>query len=413
MDTINILLINILILLCPLVITLFYFAHAQNVDKENSNTFLDFSLLSSLYLFYSHCRIENNMDFIVMLNIPLIIAFIKNRNFASIIMSIFIIFIYVVNEPISLGVLIVEYIIYYIVYLTTNKNKKREGIIIGSVVILKGFITLVNLFIFEDYDLYQTISHITILIIFAAVTYLILYIFQMGEDIIKLHMTAKELEQEKQIRDSLFKITHEIKNPIAVCKSYLDMFDFNNKEHDKFIPIVREEIDKTLLLLQDFLSMNKIKIQKEILDINMLLEDVVSQFETVMKSKNIKFNYEISDDETFIEGDYNRLSQVLINIIKNSIEAIDENKIPKISLSTEIGDNKIKISIFDNGIGIEEDELEKIKEAFYTTKKNGTGLGVSLSCEIVEAHNGTIEFTSKKYEWTEVEITLPISNLFG
>lgn len=408
MDAINILLVNVFILLCPLVINLFYFAHAQNIEKEQSNTFLDFSLLSSLYLFYSHCRIENNMDFIVMLNIPLIIAFIKNRNFVSIIMSIFIIFIYEANEPISLGILMGEYIIYYIVYLMSSKNKKREALIISVAVILKSLITLANLFIFKDYNLFQAISHIIIIIIFAAVTYLILYIFQMGEDIIKLHMTAKELEQDKQIRDSLFKITHEIKNPIAVCKSYLDMFDFNNEEHEKYIPIVREEIDRTLLLLQDFLAMNRIKVQKEILDINMLLEDVVSQFDTVMKSKNIKFNYEIIDDEIYIEGDYNRLSQVLLNIIKNSIEAIDENKVPEINLSSEIFKNKIKITIFDNGVGIEPEHLKRIKEAFYTTKKNGTGLGVSLSCEIIEAHNGTIEFTSKKYEWTEVEITLPI-----
>ena len=222
-------------------------------------------------------------------------------------------------------------------------------------------------------------------------------------------MNIKELEKEKQLRTSLFKITHEIKNPIAVCKSYLDMFDINNKDHERYIEILKEEMNKILLLLQDFLAMNKIKIEKEILDINLLLEDVVNQFEPVLKEKNIRFKYNICQDEIFVEGDYNRLNQVLINMIKNSIEAIENNGLIKINY--EISDN-FKIIIEDNGIGITEDELEKIKEPFYTTKKNGTGLGVSLSIEIIKAHNGNIEYIPLK-KGTKVIIELPIYESFS
>ena len=247
------------------------------------------------------------------------------------------------------------------------------------------------------------------LVTFIIITYLIIYMYNKGEDIIKLHMSIKELEQDKQIRDSLFKITHEIKNPIAVCKSYLDMFDINNKDHIRYINILKEENEKILLLLQDFLSMNKIKIQKEILDINMLLEDVIGQLTPLLKDKNIKFDYNISLDEIFIEGDYNRLNQVLINMIKNSVEALDTTKEPKISLNYQINDNHfIIIIIEDNGCGIKSDEIERIKEPFYTTKKNGTGLGVSLSYEIINAHNGNLEYFSKENVGTKVVITLPI-----
>ena len=247
------------------------------------------------------------------------------------------------------------------------------------------------------------------LVTFIIITYLIIYMYNKGEDIIKLQWSIKELEQDKQIRDSLFKITHEIKNPIAVCKSYLDMFDINNKDHIRYINILKEENEKILLLLQDFLSMNKIKIQKEILDINMLLEDVIGQLTPLLKDKNIKFDYNISLDEIFIEGDYNRLNQVLINMIKNSVEALDTTKEPKISLNYQINDNHfIIIIIEDNGCGIKSDEIERIKEPFYTTKKNGTGLGVSLSYEIINAHNGNLEYFSKENVGTKVVITLPI-----
>ena len=224
-------------------------------------------------------------------------------------------------------------------------------------------------------------------------------------------MSIKEWQKDKQIRDSLFKITHEIKNPIAVCKSYLDMYDENNKEHKKYIPIIKDEIEKILLLLQDFLAINKIKIQNEIMDINLLLEELIHQISPMLNDKNIKFKYNISDDEIFIEGDYNRLNQVLINIIKNSIEAADNTKKSYISLNCEMDDKYFKIIIEDNGIGISKDEIEKIKEPFYTTKKNGTGLGVSLSYEIIEAHNGTIEYFSQPNEGTKVVISLPITDI--
>ena len=222
-------------------------------------------------------------------------------------------------------------------------------------------------------------------------------------------MNIKELEKEKQLRTSLFKITHEIKNPIAVCKSYLDMFDINNKGHIKYIEILKDEMNNILLLLQDFLAMNKIKIQKEILDINLLLEDVIKQFEPVLKEKNIKFIYNICEEEVFIEGDYNRLNQVLINMIKNSIEAIEYKGTIKINYEIN---KDFKIIIEDNGIGIPKDELEKIKEPFYTTKKNGTGLGVSLSIEIINAHNGKLQYEILK-KGTRVIIELPIYELFS
>jgi len=409
LQIINALLINTIILLFPLVISMFYFAHNQNLDKERNDTFLDFALLSSVYLFYTHCKIENAMDLIVLINIPLILSFVNKRNFVSTIISLLIIFMYDANNNIPIFIIVIEYIIYYVIYLIKRKN---DLLILISFFTGKFILTIIQLLYIGSYDILTIINKLLILICFIAITNLIIYLFKMGEDIIKLHLTIKELEQEKQIRDSLFKITHEIKNPIAVCKSYLDMFDFSNEEHEKYIPIIKEEINKTLYLLQDFLAMNKIKIQKEILDINLLLEDVTSQFDTVTKSQNIDFQYDISDEEIFIEGDYNRLSQVLINIIKNSIEAIDENKSPLILLKTGVEGDKFKIIIEDNGIGIADEHLKRIKEPFYTTKKNGTGLGVSLSCEIINAHGGTINFESLQFEWTKVEIILPITELF-
>ncbi len=372
---------NVIILLFPLIVNLFYCTYSNNINKEQNKLYMDISLLSSLYLLLIYN--QGNTNLIILFNIPLLFAFIKRRTFVSFIITFIILFNY---TDTNITIYIIEYLIYYLVYFFYQKN-------------------ILNLFL-----LIKFIFNFNILtsVIFVTTTYLVIFLYKKGEDIIKLHMNIKELEKETQLRTSLFKITHEIKNPIAVCKSYLDMFDINNKDHERYIVILKEEMDKILLLLQDFLSMNKIKIQKEILDINLLLEDVVKQFEPVLKEKNIIFKHNICQDEIFIEGDYNRLNQVLINMIKNSIEAIENNGIIKLDYKL---DNNFKIIIEDNGIGIPEDELEKIKEPFYTTKKNGTGLGVSLSIEIIKSHNGNIKYIPLK-KGTKVIIELPIYESF-
>lgn len=221
----------------------------------------------------------------------------------------------------------------------------------------------------------------------------------------KTHVEFKELQKEQKIRLSLFKITHEIKNPVAVCKAYLDMFDVENIEHSKkYVPILRNEIERLLLLLQDFLLVNKANMRYEIMDINMLLEDVSKNIQPLMNENSILFKVDTIDDELFINGDYNRLSQVLVNILKNSIEA----KAKKIILRTHLTNQALEVFVDDNGEGMDNEIATKIYEPFYTTKPRGSGLGVSLSNEIITAHQGTLEYSSKPGMGTSVKITLPL-----
>ena len=105
------------------------------------------------------------------------------------------------------------------------------------------------------------------------------------------------------------------------------------------------------------------------MDVKKLIEETLYKFENL--SDNITINYEEMDDEIFINGDYNRLSQVLINIIKNSIEAIDKNSQGKISIKTKLKNNKYYIIVEDNGIGMNKEVLANMKTPFYTTKKRG------------------------------------------
>ena len=228
-------------------------------------------------------------------------------------------------------------------------------------------------------------------------------IYETSKKIFSINMTLKELEQEKQIRLSLFKITHEIKNPIAVCKGYLDMINVKDSDQvERYVPILKSEIDRLLSLLQDFLLINKSNLDLDIMDINMLMEETIDKLKPLLDDNDISLDLNLVDDEIYINGDYNRLSQAIINIIKNSIESIEDKG--KLTIDSKIKNNKYCIIIKDNGCGMNKETLEKIKEPFFTTKKRGSGLGVALIYEIMEAHGAKISYDSECGKGTTVNL---------
>lgn len=408
MTTFDELLLDVILITFPILIYLILEAYRKNIGKDEKNMFLDFALFSSLYLVLKFgCNPLSKCCFIVF-NAILILAYLKNRKFVAISISIYGIIHYFHYYDFNILILIFEYLIYYLIYLLNNKEKITKYEFVNLIMLLKILFLSFNIItsgLFDVNNFNVIFRALGIFVVFFAVTYFSLILFDIGEEVISYHYTLKELEQEKQIRMSLFKITHEIKNPIAVCKGYLDMFDVNNKEHSKkYIPILKEEVERTLILLQDFLSFTKVNVEKDIMDINMLLEEVYDNFKLMMKDKKIDSKLNV-DEELYINGDYNRLSQVIINLIKNSIESINKEN-GFISVSSKEYDESIVICIEDNGEGISKENLNKLEEPFFTTKKKGTGLGVSLSKEIIRAHDGTLTFESELYKGTKAIIKL-------
>ena len=186
------------------------------------------------------------------------------------------------------------------------------------------------------------------------------------------------------------------------------MIDLSNRKNSqRYIEVIKGEVERTLVIMDDFLDYTKIKVDKNIMDINYLLEDTLGSMSSLFNSKNILTKFKTSDDEVFINGDYNRLKQVLVNIIKNSIESKKEDEKLKLTITTNQEGNNYRITIKDNGIGMDKEELNNIGKAFYTTKVKGTGLGVMLSKEIIELHDGNLIYSSNKNEGTCVDIILP------
>jgi len=409
MNFLDVALFEVILIMFPIYVYLFYVMYNIELDKRDNDLLLDFSLFTSLYLAIRFGSFFTGEKPLFIFSLLLLLAFTKKRSLAAFVLSVTFIIYYHLGFNYSFFILVFEYAFYYLFYILCYQNKINSKLFEYLFIVVKLLFILYYL-CEGEIDLFENFNQImSMSVLFLISGFLIKKLFDNGESIIRFNKNVKLLIKEKKVRDSLFKITHEIKNPIAVCKGYLDMFDTNNKEHsEKYVPIIKNEIARTLNLLEDFLCMKKIKITKEIMDINMLLEDVMNHLSLLLKENNIKCILDIDDEEIFTNGDYDRLMQVFINMIKNSIEAMDNEKDCEVIISSKVKDANIIIKIEDNGVGINEEELTRIKEPFYSTKQKGTGLGVSLSNEIIEAHNGIISFESKEGIGTIVTIELPI-----
>jgi signal transduction histidine kinase len=163
--------------------------------------------------------------------------------------------------------------------------------------------------------------------------------------------------------------------------------------------------------------------EKQLTDINKLLDDTTTLAFQGMRSTQIDFNCQIKRNlsnsipkTTVIQQD---ISRVVLNLLNNAFYAVNERHKkqgasfePVVTVTTAQKDSMISISIRDNGTGIPDDIKEKIFQPFFTTKPTGqgTGLGLSLSYEIIRAHGGDMQVLSKVGEYTEFIITLPIIN---
>lgn len=399
---------NIILITFPLLIYLVLVCYQDEVTRERKSMLLNITLFTSLYLCLKFGITNHDNKILLFCNIPIVIAYMKKQTWFGIILSLInIIYCYFIGNTFFI-ITIIKYSSYLILYICARKKKLSSGGFILSIAVLQGFFLSFEYF-FREIDIFinDFLMLLALVFIYYFVTFTILYIFKAIEKIESLNSTIKLLEKDKLIKDALFKLTHEIKNPLAVCKGYLEMISLDNKEKStKYISIMKQEINRSLNIISDFVEFNKIKIVKEQIDLNLLLEDVYDTFKILVDSNNIKLIYnDRNDEEIYLNGDYERLKQVLINLLKNSLESITNTG--KIEICTNLYKKHIDIIVEDNGQGMDNKVLSRLKEMFYTTKENGTGLGVALSNEIIKAHDGELIYTSELGKGTKAIIRLP------
>lgn len=394
----------------PIIFYLIYITHLSNMDIKEKSVLLDISLISALFFIIRYIN-DKSIYILLFYNIPLLLAYLKGKIPTIIFLSITIVFFYNLYISIPLIILSLEYLLYFIIYLYISKYKSNSTNYINIFIAIKIFmISFIIFYIINPNG--SIISNLIYLIItstlFITFTYLSIYFFEKGENITNLYTITKESKKDKLLFESLSKLTHELKNPISVCKGYLEIIDKNGyQKAPKYLPIISSEIERSLSVINDFSSLGKLKeLNKEEVDLQVLLEELITILNPLFKKYNANIYLNVKQD-ICLKLDYLRMKQVFVNILKNALEARKEEEPLNVQIEVKKSLKAVKIIVKDNGIGMDKNTLERISEIFYTTKANGNGLGVVLSKEIIEMHNGTITYKSQKDKGTTVTITLP------
>ncbi|MFC4320390.1 PAS domain S-box protein [Litchfieldia salsa] len=205
-------------------------------------------------------------------------------------------------------------------------------------------------------------------------------------------------------------IAHEIRNPLTSIKGFLQLIQTTSVANNNYFQIIFSELNRVELILSELLVLAKpTEDTFRQVDVREILKDVVTLLDTQAILQNIQIHLEIPSVETFIICDENQIKQVFVNLIKNSIEAMQNGG--NLYIHICFCDEKVVLKFKDDGCGIPETILDRIGEPFYTTKEKGTGLGLMVSYKIIENHNGMISVRSKMNEGTTFKLVLPRAEL--
>ncbi|WP_182303401.1 sensor histidine kinase [Cohnella cholangitidis] len=317
-----------------------------------------------------------------------------------------------------MGVLILVQLPLIIVLSILNAKKGNKNAIILSI----GFI-LFALLCTVDMLLYYWSNKIYVLFLWkfgVAIMILSLVIIlarRISADYDKLFAYSKELElfnhslqrteKMKIISDLAASVAHEVRNPLQVTRGFLQLLAVKTDDKSKsYFDLAVNELDRASDIITDFLTFAKPDIEKiTILNLSQEIKSLGAIMMPLAAMNGGVLNCNVQDNQ-YIYGNSSKLKQALINIVKNSIEAIGSEGVITIGVAAEEGEAVVRLA--DNGEGMEEEEVAKLGEPFFSTKTKGTGLGLMVTFRIIEVMKGTITIRSTKGKGTEFIIRFPL-----
>jgi signal transduction histidine kinase len=204
-------------------------------------------------------------------------------------------------------------------------------------------------------------------------------------------------------------VAHEIKNPLASIKGAADILtaeDTTRTDREEFKEILQNEvkrIDSTVAEFLEFARPKRTKLAK--FDLTKMITATLRQLEAHAKREELTIATNLQEG-IFIDGDREKLHQMVLNLMLNSIQASPHGKTMHVSL-IDPNSSSVQLVIADDGTGIADSDIEHIFEPFYTTKSSGAGLGLAIVQDIVDAHEGKIDIESNEGLGTTITVTLP------
>ncbi|TFE26679.1 sensor histidine kinase [Cohnella luojiensis] len=229
----------------------------------------------------------------------------------------------------------------------------------------------------------------------------------------QLYLRYLQSEKVETIGHVAASLAHEVRNPLTAVMGFLKLIRNDSISIEKsryYIDICIEEIKRTEVILSEYLSIAKPNnpIYEQI-DLVQQLNSVIDIMTPYANMNNVALETHIKEQEITISANLNEIKQLLINFIKNAIEACLSVSDGKVNIRIEHGSLYSKITIRDNGVGMSNEQLERLGTIYFSTKNNGTGLGLTFSYQLIRSMNGTVSVRSEPRKGTEFIISLPIT----
>jgi PAS domain S-box-containing protein len=228
-------------------------------------------------------------------------------------------------------------------------------------------------------------------------------------------MRSRRLESLASLTNLAATVAHEIKNPLGSMSIYVQLLrkalarkaGADDPQIEKSLDVIDEEIDRLNKIIVDFLfAVRPLKFEFAPLDPNSLVRSLADFFAEELKAAGMSLELELGDGIPMIQGDERFLRQMFINLVKNAMSAMLPGGVVRIK--TRIAEDTLVVSVEDTGSGIPPEMIHRIFEPYFTTKVDGTGLGLTMTYKVVKEHGGDIRVQSEQGHGTCFTITLPV-----
>lgn len=206
-------------------------------------------------------------------------------------------------------------------------------------------------------------------------------------------------------------IAHEIRNPLTSLKGFLQLLQAGVEAKSDYYKIMEDEIQKIETITSELLFISKpMTDHKKNEKVSPLLKDVIILLSSQAKMAGIEISLNIIDDPV-IMCDRSQIKQIFINLIKNAIESMKSGGKVEVNIKQDNKRNRCIIDVIDEGEGISPEIIHKLTEPFFTTKKNGTGLGLMITNEILQRHGGRLDiYIAENKKGSHFQVSLPLEN---
>ncbi len=222
-----------------------------------------------------------------------------------------------------------------------------------------------------------------------------------------LRVEMHKSEKLNIISELAASVAHEVRNPLTVVRGFIQLLESSEEVKNKeYMRLVLTELDRAEGIISDYLNLARPQIEvKQRIHLSSQLFEVTTLMSSFAAMQGVYLQVEI-EDQLYTIGDKAKLKQAIMNIVKNGVEAIQQNKGYLKVTALQTGD-EIVIKVKDSGVGMTKEQIERLGQPYYSLKEKGTGLGLMVTFSIIQAHNGKITYKSEIGKGTEAIITLP------